>query len=198
MQFILPAETFVRLSKAAARPTDDVRPWLACVRLEHRDGKSYAIASTSWVLAVEYLGDTSEPDGFVNVPLDDTLMACLAMHHDDVVFEWFEAFGVLTCPTFGALALTAMEDREPMFTRWFEIFPSTLPKADKGFLFIQAEYFQRLTDSSPSGCLAFPAVVDSSRVVIVRDVHDDNWCGVFLAADKQKRASPATKPEWMP
>ena len=199
MKFPIPSETFVRMANAAARPTDDLRPHLACVRLEYRDGKYFCVASTSWVIAVEYLGDTTEPNGFVNVPTHTGLLDNMRVETGlNVEFDWWSEFNVLTCATYPTITLEAVPDTEPMFTRWPSIFPATLPRVDNGFLFIQAEYFQRLADASPSGKLCFPEVIDSRDVVIVRDKDDPNWVGAFAPVDKLKQARPALRPEWLP
>ncbi len=196
MKFEIPSETFVRMANAAARPTDDLRPHLACVRLEYRDGKYFCVASTSWIIAVEYLGDTTEPNGFVNVP---THAGLLAIPPGEIFeFDHWPDFGVLTCANHPWITLEAVPDTEPMFTRWPTIFPAVAKRVDNGFLFIQAEYFQRLADASPSGKLCFPEVIDSRDVVIVRDKDDPNWVGAFSPTDKLKQARAALRPEWLP
>ena len=51
---------------------------------------------------------------------------------------------------------------------------------------------------SPTGELVFPEVIDANKPVIVRDVNDDNWIGVFIPSIEGKRiVKPATLPEWL-
>jgi hypothetical protein len=191
-RFTIPADIFARMSNAANRADDPKRPHLACVRLEYKDGKYFAIASTSYVMAVEYLGETDQPDCAVNVPL------VIADADQTLIFEWYAEFKVLTCSVDEASAtLTPLPDIEPLFTRWWSIFADTTQTKSKGFLYMEGDMMAALCAASPSGKLCFPAVVDSSRVVIVRDVYDPNWVGAFLANDKTKTAKPAVKPEWM-
>jgi hypothetical protein len=196
MKFSIPAETFVRMANAAARPTDDKRPELAVIRLEYYDGKYFCIASTSWVIAVEYMGPTKEPNAFVNVPIDGGL---LDIPYGDIIeFDYWSDFALLTCTNRPLLALQAVKIDIPLFNRWYEIFPAVLQRVDHGFLFVQAEYFQRLADASPSGKLCFPEVIDNRRVTIIRDKEDPNWIGAFLPTDNEEKAKPATRPEWLP
>lgn len=199
MKFSIPSEIFVRMANAAARPTDDKHPELSVIRLEYRDGKYFCVASTSWVIAVEYMGPTKEPNGFVNVPIHAGLMENLRCEPGlDVEFDHYPDFDVLTCPTYPTIPLQPVKIDIPMFNRWPDIFPVVLQRVDYGFLYIQSEYFQRLADASPSGKLCFPEVIDNRRVTIIRDKDDPNWIGGFLPTDTTEKAKPATRPEWLP
>lgn len=56
----------------------------------------------------------------------------------------------------------------------------------------------KLFESSPSGQITFPAVINSSKPVLLRDVTDSDWLGVFIPTAKDdKKAKAAELPEWL-
>lgn len=194
-QFVIPSETFTRIANAAAKTGNQ-----SCVRLEYINGKYYAVSSNSWVIAIEYLGETDQPDAAVNVAVNNgwQIMVNTFATETNFIFDWFPEFNILTSPNLPGTA-TAVSDADvrPPFLRWFDIIPTNSTK-DKGFLYVEDEQIAALCAASPSGNLCFPSIVDSGRVMIVRDAIDPNWCGAFFASDKSKAAKPAVRPEWMP
>lgn len=192
MRFEIPSETFIRMSKAAARPHDP-RQSLACVRLEINNGRKYAIASTSYVIAVEYLGKTDGPNEAVNVPI--SIIPLIDPSKKEIAFEYYPDFKVLLFE--GQSVPICDTEHLPLFTRWFDLFPKK-PDTNRGFLYIDNDAFRPLIDASPSGQLTFADVLDSYRVTIVRDAIDANWCGAFVPLANEKKYTAATRPEWMP
>lgn len=198
MKITIPTDTFYRLSKAAVSYGAEIRPHLACVRLEIKDGAIYAVASTSWIMAIEHVGITDQPDEHINIATSPMVMRAIEAA-EDVTFESWPSAGIATMSLYNATigAVETMPDIEPMFTRWFDFVAKASTK-DKGFIYIEADKFRALIDSSPSGHIVFPAFIDNSRVIYLRDRYDENWLGLFLSGDKDKEAQPATIPEWLP
>jgi len=188
-KFEIPSKTFVRMAKCAGDPN---RPHLYCVRLEYRNGRFFCVTSNSWVMAVEYVADVDAPNTSVNVSISPEWLAWYAQR-ENLVFEWWPLLAL----TIDGHNVPFVGDLEPKFANWPALFPDTLPKVDKGFLYFHAEYFQTLADASPTGHLCFPEVIDNTKSVICRDSHDPNWIGLFVATDKSKTSKPATLPEWL-
>lgn len=188
MKITIDADIFSRMSHAAGSPSDPVRPHLACVRLEYRGGYAYAVASNSFIMAIYYLGPTTEPDEFMNVSYtapsgDDTLE----------IEGWQAAsFGMIN-----GHSVTLLPEKEPLFTEWWKIVPDPA-RFERGFIYLQDELFHKLAMSSPSGHIVFPAVVDALNYMYVRDVHDPNWLGLLHARYSDKKLEAATIPEWIP
>lgn len=191
VEFIIPSETFKRMAKCAGDPN---RPFLYCVRLEYRKGRYYVITSNSWVMAVQYLGDVIGPDAAVNVTIGrDDWMAYYSAQ-TDLVFNWYPGLAL----TVNGHNAPFTSDNEPKFAEWWNLFPDALPRVDKGFLYFHSEYFQTLCDTSPTGHICMPEVIDNTKSVICRDSNDPSWVGLFVASDKSKFSKPATRPEWLP
>jgi hypothetical protein len=202
MKFSILCETFLRLSNCAG--VNDPEPALNSVRLENSNGKVFAVASNRKIMAVEYLGETDEPDGAINIAVhQDIIDACEYSENQQrfiTVNSWQE-FGVATMNigVFSpyALPFTNPDTFEP-FRNWRGQFPTWLPKVDKGFVWFETEQLNKLGLSSPSGMIALPEVLDNTRRVIVRDIHDPNWCGVFIPYHPNNpNVKPATLPEWL-
>lgn len=193
MKITIDADIFNRMSHAAASPNDPTRPHLACVRLEYRGGKAFAVASNSYILAVYYLGVTDQPDEFMNVSLDPIIMQNLQYKEwADFTIEGWQVAEIMTCPL-GTFPL--LPDKEPLFTEWWKLIPDPA-KFERGFIYLQDELFRKLAASSPSGHIVFPAVVDSLNYMYLRDIHDPNWLGL-LHARCDVKCEPATIPEWL-
>lgn len=190
-KFTIQAETFIRLAKASVPFGSDYRPSLQSVRLEYRGGKFFALASTSFFLAVEYLGPTDQPNAAINVKTIPALMAWLASANELVINDgWANVDGAPYWEN------VAGPDDEPKFRDW----PSLFPKAetDDGFLFVETDHMNLLGLSSPSGKLIFPKKISRTVPTIVRDADSPEWAGLFLAIDKlQNSPLPATYPEWL-
>jgi len=200
MKFKIQSEAFCRIANAAAHPESE-NPQLACVRLEHRDGKAYAVATSKQIIAIEFLGATDEPEGFINVP--SSFAARLGSYDDELTFSHWPEFtlGFVTVDELPGemLYLLDPDNAEPMFSRWFDVIPRNPPRVDRGFMYINGEEFTKLVASSPTGCFAFAEVLDNTRVTIVRDIYADQWLGAFVPSAKNRAdIKPATVPTWMP
>ncbi len=176
---------------------------LRSVRLENSNGRAYAIASNRKIMAVEFLNETDQPDGAVNITVDPLFVHLIEHHMDDrhsLEIEYWPEFNISTATIGGEVCTTAlrMPDTYEPFRNWRGQFPTWLPKVDKGFVWFETEQLSNLGASSPSGMIALPEVLDNTRRVIVRDIHDPNWCGVFIPFNPdQPNVKPATIPEWL-
>lgn len=200
--FTLDATVFARLSNAAYKYGSAQFPDFQCVRLEYFEGKFYAIACNRCILAIEYLGDTAEPNVAVNVTNEPALIAWCKGAATLTVECWpgvtaalVQIDGHTYVNPNGPIAVVNNEDR---FVNWWKMVPSHSYRVDKGFLFLETELLALLGNASPSGMLCFPEVIDNTKVCVVRDATNPNWIGVFLPNDKHGNAKPATIPGWIP
>ena len=185
------------MSHAAALSSDALRPHLACVRLEYRGGKAFAIASDSFVMAIYYIGPTTEPDEFMNVACGGELLA-IAGASDALTFEGWQIASIATLSLYESKSSGVwplLPDKEPLFTNWWRLIPDPA-KFERGFIYLQDELFRKLAATSPSGHIVFPAVVDNTDYMYLRDVYDPNWLGL-IHARKKDGCEPATIPEWL-
>lgn len=196
VSFIIPTETFVRLSHAAMPYGSAEFPACQSVRLEYKNGGYYAVASNGQIIAVEYMGVTTEPDCAVNVALDfDIIMLGETFPEQAFTFEWWPEFNALTCVM--GLTVHAAPDDVPRFKEWWRIFPASVPSKANGAFYMDGELIAKLARSSPSGLLCFAQYVDRRQTAIVRDLHDPNWIGGFISDDLDHKATPASLPDWM-
>lgn len=194
MRFVIPAETFLRMSNAATPYGADEYPACQSVRLEYLNGRYYAVATNSRIIAVEYLGPTTEANGAVNV-------ANLPQYEqwsnvETWTFDWYPPPVNVLMFNDSASVLAAPDD-VPRFRDWFNIFPENVPTKAKGAFFMETELIAKLGAASPSGQLCFAQYVDRKQLAIVRDMHDPNWIGGFISDTRDFKAEPATIPEWM-
>ena len=86
-------------------------------------------------------------------------------------------------------------DESPL-DKWREWF-ITSDESD-GFMYCNLLEVLTLWDCSPTGELVFPELLNANEPVIVRDINDDDWLGVFIPANSGKELlKPATLPEWL-
>jgi hypothetical protein len=188
MRFDIPCKTFIRIANAAAQygefMREPPREFFRAVRLEHRNGLSFACATNGSILAVELLGNTDEPDGSVNVTIIDPLIdQCRIEETKDSILTITEAGG-------WAVAQTTLgyfyPDNASVPGDWpldWRILLNQTGVA-RGAIAFDAEHISRLGLSSPSGQLVFPKIETMSRPVIVNDPYDPDWIGAFMAIVK--------------
>lgn len=198
-KFTIEPDVFVRLANASYTHGSSLWQDFQCVRFEYFEHKIFAVACNRHILAVEYLGETTEQNAAVNITNNPVLLA------------WCKTAGQLTIETWPGVELaivqidgityngpTFVKNNEDRFVNWWKLIPVQLPRVDKGFLFMETELLCKLGAASPSGMLSFPEVIDNTKVCIVRDVGNANWIGVFLPNYKHDNARPATIPTWVP
>lgn len=211
MNFSIPCETFARLANVVKWfPPNETRDWLRCVYIEHRNNEAFAVASNAKIAAIEYLGETSGPDGSVKVTIDPAL---ITQCETEAAFK--SVLQITTIPELNmASAKTslgynypgtaALFTTEPThFDTWRKWFPEAMPTAPNGAMYMTAEYIAMLGKSSPSGRLVFPEFIDTRKPVVVRDIDDPNWTGLFLpiltknSDNSPVEYEPATIPDWV-
>lgn len=208
MKFTIPCETFCRMANILSffepRTTDETRHQIECVRIEHYKGKIFTIATNQQIAAMEYVGETSEPDGVAHVANDsDLIRQC----ETEKMYKSF--LEIVTIPEIAlGTAKTMMGYTHPknaciwpditVMDKWREWASETAPTKSKGALYMETAHMITLFNASPSGCIVFPEIIDVNVPVVLRDKKNANWVGLFLGKPlpTEQKAQPATLPEW--
>lgn len=171
------------------------------LKIEINSGKIYLIGCNDTIGSVQYLGTTEQPNDSCYIEVTYKL--------DRVVQKEFNKEGFLTIETIPEIAMSSIIDTdgeiyndfiqwpdESPLDKWREWF--RLSTESQGFMYCTLRDINTLWKNSPSGNIVFPEVINTSEPVIVRDVADANWLGVFIpAVDGKAVIKPATLPEWL-
>jgi hypothetical protein len=188
------------------KPTtpDDIKQLLSCVRLEYKNGHYYAIATNQEIASVQYLGETTEADGVVHLSVNQKL---IDQCQTEIAFD--SLLTITVVPEFAISTLTTMlgwesanccifPDETPM-NDWRLWAPDKPVTTSKGVMYWDADHIAALAESSPSGKLYFPQHIDVDKPIVVRDLYDENWMGLFIPKPdvSQKQVKTGAKlPDW--
>lgn len=170
---------------------------LEAVKIEINSGKCYIIGSNNTIACVEYLNETDQEDDSCYININKVLI-------DDKNID-----GLFTFETIPELAMGSVVDDkgqnyidfiswpdESPLDKWRDWFK--LSTESNGFMYWNLEQIETLWKTSPSGEIVFPKIINATEPVIVRDVNNANWLGVFIpAVDGKAVIKPATLPEWL-
>lgn len=199
MIFTIPCELYTRLAGVAIQPDEETnRPTLRSVRIEHLNGRCVAIASNAMILAGEFITDHDEPDGGVNVTIDPALVALAAQAPDaNLIVNQAPGWTVIT--TSDGMMFPGNGEVPGEYPEWRGLIPTELPTKNNGCFSFSGRQMARLCASSPSGRIRCARNIDMAQPTIVRDVHDENWFGIFMCseADGKQEYKPATVPEFL-
>lgn len=194
MIFKLNADVLQRLFKISTPHGSTQFKDTQSVRLENKDGVAFAIATNSRIIAVENLGETTEPNGAVNLSNDPGIVAWVhSMADAELKFEWYPGMALM----FDTHLLPVVPDETRRWVEWSRIFPNELPTKPNGPLYLDGDIIALLASSAPSGQLLFPKFIDRGQTTVVRDLYDPNWLGGFISDTKLAKTEYATLPEWM-
>lgn len=216
MNFEISAEIFMRLAKIPASipqrvlniPSEDAES-IKCVRLEYRSGNYYAIATNRKICAVYYLGTTTEADAVAHITIDPALVA-----QCEVEKQFGSKLQIISIPDLKMVSLKTMlgwvypgnagvfPPPQGRLNEWMTWVPKTEIKVSTGAMSWSMDDMVSLSAASPSGRVRFPEFIDAMHPVMLRDVKDQNWLGVFMAnvvdedTNVVRTIEPATLPEW--
>lgn len=193
-KFILKMPVLARLSRVCEAGK--------IIRLEYLHNKMYGISTDGTIACVEFLGEVAHKDEKCDLILTDKLQAFfnkLGDSENDVVVETIPEIAQGTIACNGFIETDCFYWGESSFldnwTDW--LVPAT--DTSTGFMFWNVYQVQRLFECSPTGELVFPEHFDCSKPVIIRDVNDSAWTGVFIPqADTKQIIKQASRPEWWP
>jgi len=210
MNFNISCDLYSRFSKVChflpPSVPEGVAELIKCIRLENINGKSYAIVTNQKIGCIEYLGETTEPDGFMHLVVDETLMnqsESEKTYGSTMNIVNIEAAGVASLTTMLGFSYagnaSAMVENHIMsdWRKWAHI--EEVKKA-KGALYFDLDYLSSMAKASPTGRIYFAEKIDVDKPIPVRDIYNDNWVGVFIGKpnpnEKDVPAGGAKAPEW--
>lgn len=211
MNFEIPVETYIRLCGITNYIREEIateeRGLLRCVRLEYKNGHSYAIASNRKIGAIYYFGATNEPDAAAHLNVDENLLKQCAMEK-----TFNSKLHVIALPELNIVTLKTTMGYQSANAGFFSLntplqnwqtwVPDLPVTATKGAMHWNLEDMVALNASSPSGRIAFPEFIDANKPVVLRDTKYPDWVGLFMANlinDKEQvyTTEPAELPKWM-
>lgn len=187
MDFIIPCETFARLANLVKDfGANEPRQYLKSVYIEHIDGNAFAVATNSKIAAIEFLGKVAFGNGSVNVVADPALIQqCKteAPFNSALTVSVNEVLKFATAKTalgYSYPGNAALITERTEFHDWRNWTPDKPVAKSKGAMFWNTENIALLGSSSPSGRLLFPEFIDATKPVVIRDITDENWFGLFM------------------
>ena len=208
MEISISCDTFARLAKVAlSNVLDGKRDYLKSIFLEITEkGDALAIATNVKVAAIENIGRLNASPGKMNVCVDDLLVEQCEKETafnssitfiNNPVLKFISAktsLGYIHNGNAGVYADGANE-----FETWRSWFPDELPTEVNGGIFANLKNLSLLASSAPTGSVIFQEFIDNKKPVIVQDVHDENWLGLFMPRPDAKTRSPEpfTIPGWV-
>lgn len=205
MEFTLDCKTFVRLSKIAQTVTR-TDSYFRSIWLEIKNGKAIAVSANIKIAAIELIGEDLGPDGFMNVCIDEPLIKQCETESafgGKITFQLNSILNYATAKTtLGYIHptnafVTPAKDNE--FSRWRKWLPDKIPKTSTGAIFANLNNLSVLASAAPSGSIVFQEKIDTTEPIIIGDVHDPNWIGVFMPRpdDLSKIPGPLQLPKWV-
>lgn len=197
--YYISADTFIRLAGVAIQSDEkpNTKYELRCVRIEQEGGVAIALASYTKMFVGECLTECGE-DGVVNVTIHPELMAVAEAEaeqsgklHIQQLPGWTIARGVVTGRMFPLNAELPGD-----WPDWRGLIPTVTPAKSDGAFTFSGYDVGRMGQSAPSGVFVLPRHVTRGVPVLVRDLTDTNWFGVFLTR-KDEAIKPAEIPEWL-
>lgn len=177
---------------------DHTKKLISTVRLEHRNGKSFAVVTNQKVAAIEYLGPTAESDAVVHLKITDGLTNLCVMGGNLTFNIMPEVLISMVQNDYGmSVADCCLWSSEGPLNNWRKW---VAPDAVVSEAVMQWNLFEVecMIAASPSGTINFPQFINANKPVTVRDAMYDNWVGLFFPkpSSTDPAANPAKLPEW--
>jgi len=200
MKFLIPCRTFARIAKAAlpANREDGAQPYAGIrgVRIEHQGGKAVAVATNRDFLVCEFIGETTEPDGMINISIN---LAAICEKYAETDHNL-----IVTKAPGWSVAQIGVEyfhpdnaEISPEFPDWRKLVPTEKVAKSNGAIAIDAGALRLMAEIAPTGFFVLPTLFDAEKPIIVRDTLDDHWFGLFLSLEHRNQTfKPASVPGW--
>ena len=191
-KFIVPATTLQRFMTLS----EPLKP--VTLKIEINSGRCYLIGSNDYVACVEYLGESDQSNDSCYITLTPEAVNKEADVAGSFTFETLPELAMgSTFTTSGNIYNDVIIWPDScVLDKWREWF--VMSDTAEGFMYCNLFQIESLWHCSPSGEITFPEVINANEPVIVRDVNNANWLGVFIPAiDDKKLIKPATLPEWL-
>lgn len=204
MNITIPCEQFARMASIPAT-LDTERPeqYLRSLYFESTRGKLFIVATNAKIAAIECVENSGVADGSCAVVVTPELI--------DVCERETAYNGAISISVNDALNWTVVQTQfgfkmptngkadlpnDHHFATWRDWFPDKMPTKSSGGMHWEVTQIETLSRASISGSVTFPEFIDVSKPVIVNDLFNPLWCGLFMPTAKEKTITPATRPVW--
>lgn len=198
-EFVIPCETFARLSNALIGLAPETSRWFNTIRIDN----GCAVVSNRHIMCVENIGNNP---GIIHIVADPALIAKCREEA-----TWKSMLTIIHVPELNyATAKTsfgyvhpvnvAFQSDEPNhFDRWRAIVDRVRTEAKPyGGMYWNSDHIAAIAAASPSGRLVFEEKIDAhSRPTLIRDIYELNWFAMFNPFTTTETYNPATLPTWM-
>ena len=168
------------------------------VKIDINSGKSYIIGTDGVFACIYYIGETDQADDSCFLKLDIDKVENEANFGGSFTFDTLPELpmsSVVTSSGQDCSEFVIWPDESPL-NKWRDWFK--LSTTSKGSMYIDIKELIALWETSPTGCITFPEVINAVEPLIVRDVNNADWLGVFIpTVDGKAVIKPATLPEWL-
>lgn len=207
MQFTISAEILLKLSSVRdyipLKVPESIKSSLETIYVEHKSGKTFAVATNSQIASIYCLGETEEEDGHCFITVTDALKT-QAMHEEPMgsFFEFVIVPEIAMGTVKSMMGWTSTEnyavffDESPLM-RWRDWIPVKEETIPSGRFFIDTDMISILMNSSPSGMVTTLVPVDTKENIVFVDLHRCDWAGVFVGTQQDNKHEEVEKPEWL-
>lgn len=188
-KFVIKSEILSRFSK------------LSTIRLEIKNNRQYIIGYNKYIACVQYLGECADSDEVLYLDFNEKTLENLRFELNigsDYIIETNPELALATVTTslgskYEKFVYWLDEDETDDWFSWFSESDENV-----GFMYWDLYQIQIMFECSPSGEIIFPEHINANKPVIVADVNNNEWFGVFIPrSDSDKPLKPATLPEWI-
>jgi hypothetical protein len=199
MEIIIPCDVIARLSVMLAHESDGTEECFTYFRIE----KNLIIATNKKFMAIEKIWGTAL-DGHVYLrPLPALIEACRneALYKSQLQINVVPQVRLSSArTTLGAIFADCINwDIAPdaKFNDWRVIVDrANAPKSAKAPVYLNLSLLEMLVQSSPSRAIVFPEIINIDHPMLVRDVSDDGWLGLFQPYTMYEKYKAAVLPHW--
>lgn len=201
MKVTIKAEILQRFATLYKSLEPKVNDEIKCLRLELSTGKIILIGCNQYVACAELIAESNLPDEVCYIKVTEELT--------DYIRQEVEIGGYFEIETIPELAIASIKDsknstynnvmiwsKNKTYDNWRKWFSTS--DESKGFMYCTLYQVQTLFETSPTGEVVFPEILNNNEPVIIRDVNSDKWVGTFIPTyDGRKVLKPAKLPEWL-
>lgn len=209
MNFSIPCSTYVRLASVCNffEPTTsaELKSQINCIRIQIVDKKLLAIVTNQKIACIEYVCEIDHPDGVTHLVVDPTL---IEQCEKEQVFDSQLQVTVMPEIVLGTATTTmgfnysgnaCIFPDETVMDDWKSWSPDEPVTESKGFMHWNCDHLHTLVEASPSGQVYFPEHIDTEKPVVLRDLNNQFWVGLFMASRSPgavEAECAAALPEW--
>ena len=209
MNFNLPVEIYIRLAGVSDHIPDDANDEtnFETVRVERSNGTLFAIATNRKIAAIYNLGKSEGDNAVVHLVKDAALIAqCVSEKPFNSVMSVtavleLQMVSIKTSFGYNFPGNGGIFPSRTKLDEWRTWGPKEPVKATKGAMSWTMHEMLALNNASMSGNIVFPEFIDAEKPIVVRDLENPNWVGLFMGNRRHDDgtiyvADGAELPDW--